>query len=868
MKKNAMINLLILWLVFILFLAACSNETPIAQQPLPEQPEATPTPETSVPTEILPEATPEPEPTMTPTPEVSQPVSRWNAVSEEGNWVLIGYGDALNPTVVQPGTYVTINFNDAEGQVGGSGGCNNFFTSFTADDDGNLTLASPIGSTLMACETGMEQEGLYLGALEKVTGYSVNEKGHLLLDYDSGTVYDEQLVFIPEAPFNGTIWILTAYGQPQNLISSKPGVITTAIFSSAGTVTGSTGCNNYLAGYTVQGDQIMIDIPNTNLAACGTGTDQEQAFMQLFDAAQSYRLGVDSLEITTSDGQVLRFRTQQIPLENVRWQLTAIDGVDISDNVTANMIFTPGDSPVTQSGENSVNGTAGCNTFFGPYTVTGDTLSAGPLGSTQKMCDETTMQVEQAFLAGLDGAKSFEIFFDQLTINTNSGFLTFVADRFPLEGTRWILTGSGPIDNPQPPVQGTSFIARFNRQFGMPSGINEGETGCNKYTATYYAHGSEIKVNLPQTSQNTCSDGQMEAEQGYFLGLNAARDFRILGNELYIYYDGSMLTFFGDYAAANVGPLAPLNDTFWRLTEINQTTVLPESDVNITFSINLDGRTGTLRGSGGCNSYNAEITDVFKLGPVYNSSDQCDTPEGVMQQESMYLDDLQTANGIFVEGSRLRITTNTGTLYYISSRPEVVPPTPTPTPAALSAAIVAPSNEYEGATVTFDASLSTPEDGIVSYDWWFTGDETANGVSITRTYDKTGAYDAILTVTDSTGQKAEASVKVRIHKYLIGPTWISNDGVITIKFGDGTLSGNAGCNDYSAAYTAETGPGTTNTITVETIAATGKVCDDDTMEREQIFLENLETAKNYTISINNITITGENGLIIFKGYTP
>jgi heat shock protein HslJ len=328
------------------------------------------------------------------------------------------------------------------------------------------------------------------------------------------------------------------------------------------------------------------------------------------------------------------------------------------------------------------------------------------------------------------------------------------------------------------------------------------------------------------------------------------------------------LIFFGDYAAANVGPLASLDNTFWRLRAVDQTTALPDSDVNITFSINPDGTTGTVNGSGGCNPYNAEITDVFKLGPVYNSSNQCDTPEGVMQQENTYLDALQTANGIFVDGPDLRITTDTGTLFFISSRPAVVPPTPTPTPAALSASIIAPSNEFEGAVITFDGSLSTPEDGIVSYDWWFTGDETANGVSVTRTYDKVGAYDAILTVTDTTGQKAEGSVKIRIHKYLIGPTWISDDGVLTIKFGDATLSGNAGCNDYSAAYTAGTNPGTVNTLSVETITTTSKSCDEDTMEREKSFLENLETAMSYSISINNITITGENGLIIFKGFTP
>ena len=72
--------------------------------------------------------------------------------------------------------------------------------------------------TRMACETGMEQETLYLRVLETVTGYSLTESGELLLDYDSGTAYDEQLIFIPETHLVDTIWVLTAYGDPNDPI--------------------------------------------------------------------------------------------------------------------------------------------------------------------------------------------------------------------------------------------------------------------------------------------------------------------------------------------------------------------------------------------------------------------------------------------------------------------------------------------------------------------------------------------------------------------------------------------------------------------------------------------------------------------------
>lgn len=133
MKKNAPLKWITPLLVFVLLLAACSSQTPVAEQPLPEQPEATAPPVEEAPT-AEPEAPPETEPEEE-VPEISQPIARWNSVSEQGYWVLVGYGDALNPTVVEPGTYVTINFSATDDQVNGSGGCNNYFTAYTADDD-------------------------------------------------------------------------------------------------------------------------------------------------------------------------------------------------------------------------------------------------------------------------------------------------------------------------------------------------------------------------------------------------------------------------------------------------------------------------------------------------------------------------------------------------------------------------------------------------------------------------------------------------------------------------------------------------------------------------------------------------------------
>lgn len=542
----------ILLFAFVLLLAACGSETPVAEQPLPEQPEATappaeevPTAEPEVPT-AEPEAPQETEPEAE-VPEISQPIARWNSVSERGNWVLLGYGDTLNPTVVEPDTYVFINFSDVDDQVNGSGGCNNFFSSYTADDDFNLTINGPVGSTMMACDKGMEQETMFLGALETVMSYNVTDDGYLLLDYDSGAGYAEQMTFMPETALVDTLWVLMAYGDPNNLTPNEPGVVTTAIFSVEGTLSGNAGCNNYSTEYQIEEGQLTISMPAINLMACDTGMEQESAYAQLLETAQSYRLGYKTLEIATADGSVLRFSAQHLPLENVRWLLASINGEAVPEDLNANVLFTPAKSPAAQSEENAVNGNAGCNTFFGTYTIAGDALSTGPLGLTQMMCEDAAMQVEQGFLAGLESAQNYQITLNQLIINTETGALLLYADRMPLEGPQWVLTGQGTLDNPLPPTDGAVFTAIFDRQFGMPSGVQAGGTGCRDYASTYFAGADQIKVNLPQTSQNECSDAQMETEQAYFLGMNAARNYRILGNEMQVFYDGQVLIFMGSY---------------------------------------------------------------------------------------------------------------------------------------------------------------------------------------------------------------------------------------------------------------------------------------------------------------------------------
>jgi heat shock protein HslJ len=74
----------------------------------------------------------------------------------------------------------------------------------------------------------------------------------------------------------------------------------------------------------------------------------------------------------------------------------------------------------------------------------------------------------------------------------------------------------------------------------------------------------------------------------------------------------------------------------------------------------------------------------------------------------------------------------------------------------------------------------------------------------------------------------------------------------------GKLTGSAGCNPYTATYTAQRGA-----ITVEQPQAEGKTCNEPTgiMEQESDYLAALTTARRYEVAGSTLTLLREGGAI-------
>ena len=100
-------------------------------------------------------------------------------------WVLVSYGDPAKPTPVVAGVKATSIFS-ADGKLTGFGSCNNYNSTYQLT--GTTLSVGTVASTMMACEKPvMDQETIFLSALQKATRVNFTSDGHLEIFYNGLT---------------------------------------------------------------------------------------------------------------------------------------------------------------------------------------------------------------------------------------------------------------------------------------------------------------------------------------------------------------------------------------------------------------------------------------------------------------------------------------------------------------------------------------------------------------------------------------------------------------------------------------------------------------------------------------------------------
>ncbi len=187
---------------------------------------------------------------------------------------------------------------------------------------------------------------------------------------------------------------------------------------------GSTGCNSYSAGYTLDADRLTVsEIAQTEMFCEGL-MDQEMAFLKALGAVESISLEGEQLTLHSAEGDLVFQPSSPVALEGTSWTLNGIMRGDgfvstyLDDEITAEFI------------DGQMAGSAGCNRYFASYEVDGDSLTIGPAGATRMSCGEERDEREREFLTALESVAGFKIQREVLTLTDAEG-ATVIQFRVP-----------------------------------------------------------------------------------------------------------------------------------------------------------------------------------------------------------------------------------------------------------------------------------------------------------------------------------------------------------------------------------------------------------------------------------------------------
>ncbi len=319
--------------------------------------------------------------------------------------------DMLSPAIEAS---ITLVF-DEEGRAGGSGGCNTYGSTYVVDAD-SITFGTPF-STMMACQEDiMDMEQRYLAALSKATRYEIID-GQLHITFGE----EQELVFAPLISITDGEWQLLYFREADMLIPVVEGsTVTLQLNADEGRVGGSTGCNRYGGGYTLEGDTLTFtEMFTTEMACVGEGLmEQERAFLDALAAVSRYEIVEGQLVLYYGEEQALVF-VAVVQVIGTQWQLESFVTGDVASSLVADTSIT-----LTLNADGSAGGRA-CNTYRTSYTMEGDTIAFSPIVSTRMACPQDVMAQEKAYFTALGAATRYEIVDGKLIIEHPEGQLVF-----------------------------------------------------------------------------------------------------------------------------------------------------------------------------------------------------------------------------------------------------------------------------------------------------------------------------------------------------------------------------------------------------------------------------------------------------------
>lgn len=331
------------------------------------------------------------------------------------------------------------------------------------------------------------------------------------------------------------------------------------------------------------------------------------------------------------------------------WRLVSLNAAAPVGSLPVTLIF---------RSETEFGGSAGCNSYFGTYTLQGETFTTAGVGSTMMACgEEGVMEQESAFLQLLNEGGLLARMGDELTLTNASGALKFERVVPPppaaLESTLWRLEAFGTAEAVSSLLANTEINAIFKD--GSVSGFG----GCNNYGGPFSTNGNALKIETLVITEMWCSPDEVsQQEQTFTAALIATTSYVIEGDMLTLTHPGGTLIF----RAASAPSDKAFEGTAWELVSFEAAgtaeAVPTEAEITATFA------EGKITGSGGCNNYFGEYSmenGRVTVAAVGATKMACD---GKMELEQRFFTEIAQTHTVVMEANQLRLVSNNGVLVF------------------------------------------------------------------------------------------------------------------------------------------------------------------------------------------------------------
>jgi len=203
----------------------------------------------------------------------------------------------------------------------------------------------------------------------------------------------------------GTSWVLSSLDGDLPL----PGTSVTLDFGADGSVSGSDGCNQFSTTFTQDADSLTINQPtaSTMMACAEPIMDQAAAYATALAETTNFSATQRQLTLKTGDQILATFVIITQDLAGTEWEVIAYNNG--REAVVGLLTGTEISADFGEEGE--LSGNAGCNQYFGGFSVDDNAIEIGPVGATLRFCDDPpgVMEQESEYLAALESAATFSI---------------------------------------------------------------------------------------------------------------------------------------------------------------------------------------------------------------------------------------------------------------------------------------------------------------------------------------------------------------------------------------------------------------------------------------------------------------------------